>query len=171
MEEDFVEKIHVAQFWRKQLGEMEYVYQNPDDLRRWYIALENRGPDDIRSYLTERTGRFPPTVLTGIVATAPHPPVKIVELWLKSHDKVNTTPFWAGGSAFLLFTVLVATNLQSCMNIKNPNMLQTNPPNLTPPLLASQAVGAPPATSTPPAQLTPPASLASPPTGMLPGAQ
>jgi hypothetical protein len=50
-------------------------------------------------------------------------------------------------------------------------MLQTNPPNLTPPLLASQAVGAPPATSTPPAQLTPPASLASPPTGMLPGAQ
>ncbi len=91
-EVDFIEEIHIAQFWRKHLGEYEYVYFNPDDLRRWYIALETRGPQDIRELLIERTGRYPMGEITGIVAVAPHPSRRVIDLWLEFHSKIHTRP-------------------------------------------------------------------------------
>ena len=99
---DFIEEIRIAQFWRKQLGEYEYVYYNPDDLRRWYIALETRGPQEIREYLIERTGRHPMGEVTGIVAVAPHPSRKIIDLWLESYNKMHTRPYWVALVAFLI---------------------------------------------------------------------
>jgi hypothetical protein len=160
---DFIEEIHIAQYWRKQLGEYEYVYYNPDDLRRWYIALETRGPEEIRSYLNERDSRFPRSVVTGVVAGAPHPPLSIVELWLSSHDTPHTRSYWIALAAFGLATYLFTTNLQGCTTLVDVNKLVTNPPQMTAPIQAGSPAPAPPPLSTLPNPGTPPANVASPP--------
>jgi hypothetical protein len=164
---DFITEIRIAQFWRKQLGEYEYVNRNPDDLRRWYVALETRGPEEIRDYLIERTGRHPPGQITGIVAEAPHPTREIVELWLASHNKPRTAPLWYGMAAFLIASLLITTNIVGCQNLKNLNTLATNPP-APPQLQPAQGGTAPQALSTVPVQLPAPANRASPPTGNIP---
>ncbi len=161
-EVDFIEEIHIAQYWRKQLGEYEYVHYNADDLRRWYIALETRGPEEIRSYLTERDGRFPPGAITGIVALAPHPPLPIVELWLASHDKTPTRPYWITAALFGLTTVFFVPYLHSCANLPNNNRVATHPPQINAPIQAGNAGPPQQATSTLPNPGTPPASVASP---------
>jgi len=163
---DFIEEIRIAQFWRKQLGEYEYVNHNPDDLRRWYVAMETRGPDEIRDYLIERTGRHPPAMITGIVGIAPHPPREIVDLWLKSHDKINTAPLWYGGCAFLLACTMLGTNLVGCSNLRSLNNVANNPPAAAT-IQPGFPQNAPPAASTAPANLPVPAHQASPPTGSL----
>jgi hypothetical protein len=167
---DFKKEIAVAQFWRKQIGEFEYVNHNPEDLRRWYDALELRGPEEIRTYLAERDTRYPMPVVTGIVATAPHPSREIVQLWLESYDKVRTGRFWLAGVGFLGFSYFVATNLLGCMNINTTTPLQANPPSIGG-QLPNQTGVLPTPPSTLPQNLTPPASVASPPTGQLPNNQ
>jgi hypothetical protein len=174
---DFIEEIRIAQYWRKQLGEYEYVDYNPDDLRRWYVALETRGPDEIRSYLAERETRYPMKVVTGIVSTAPHPPRPIVDLWLQSHEHTSTRPVWAAGAAFLLLAVLVAPNIQGCQNLQQFNPLGPTPPRMTGPIAAGNDGGPPAATAANPSApiAMRPSSVASPPaakpTGGLTGAQ
>ena len=164
---DFIEEIRIAQFWRKQLGEYEYVSYNPEDLRRWYIALETRGPQDIRDYLIERTGRYPMGQVTGIVAAAPHPPLNIIELWLDSYNKVRTGSYWLAGAAFLVFVYYAMTNLSGFEHLSPQTRLQLNPPPVGgPPSPGGNAP--PPSTATLPQTLTPPASVASPPTGSSP---
>ena len=161
---DFIEEIRIAQYWRKQLGEYEYVYFNPDDLRRWFIALETRGPTEMRAYLTERTGRYPMSVVTGIVSTAPHPPLSVVELWLASHEHTSTKPYWTAAGATFLAIWFIFTNLQGCSNLTDLNRLDTHPPQMSPPIQAA-APGAQPAqaASTLPQPGPAPAAVASPP--------
>lgn len=125
---DFIEEIRIARFWRKQLGEYEYVGYNADDLRRWYIALETRGPEEIRSYIEERTTRYPMGPVTGIVATAPHPPLAIVQIWLESYNTVNTRSVWIAGAAFLVFVYFAAINIAGFQNLRSASPLQMNPP-------------------------------------------
>jgi hypothetical protein len=168
-EVDFIEEIHIAQYWRKQLGEYEYVYYNPDDLRRWYIALETRGPDEIRSYLKERAGRYPPTGVTGVVSRAPHPPLSVVELWLASHETVHTRQYWLAAALFGLTIFYFIPNLQSCMNLKSVDRLATHPPQMHAPLQAGSPGPPPSAASTLPNPGPAPASVASPPTGSQSG--
>jgi hypothetical protein len=174
---EFIEEIRIAQYWRKQLGEYEYVYYNPQDLHRWYVALETRGPDDIRLYLAERESRYPMQVVTGIVSAAPHPPRPIVDLWLQSHETTSTRSIWAAGAAFLLLAVLVAPNIQGCQNLQQFNPLGPTPPRMTGPIAAGQNGGPLPPTATNPSTpiAMPPSSLASPPaarpTGGLSGSQ
>jgi hypothetical protein len=163
---DFKKEIAVAQFWRKHIGEMEYVKQNPDDLRRWYDAMELRGPEDIRSYLAERDTRHPMPVVTGIVATAPHPSREIVQVWLESHTKVRTGQFWLAGAGFVAFSYFVASNLLGCVNIRTVTPLQANPPSIGGQLPGHTAL-LPTAPATLPQPLAAPASVASPPTGQL----
>ena len=125
---NFQVEIRIAQFWRRQLGEYEYVNHNPDDLQRWYIALETRGPEEIRQYLIERTGRHPMPCITGIVARAPHPSREIVDLWLASHVKTRTAGYWLAAPVFIAFVYLFATNLEGFQNLKSKNKLAANPP-------------------------------------------
>ncbi len=162
---DFIEEIRIAQFWRKHLGEIEYVYYNPDDLRRWYIALETRGPVEIRNLLIERTSRYPMGQVTGIVAKAPHPPRDIIDLWLDSYNKVRTRSYWVAGLAFIVFAYVVMTNLAGLNRIPALTKGQLNPAvvggAMQPPNTATPVVSG----STLPATLTPPAAVASPPTG------
>lgn len=163
---DFIEEIRIAQFWRTQLGEYEYIHYNEEDLRRWFIALETRGPAEIRDFLTERHGRFPRNVVTGVVSLAPHPPLAIVELWLSSTNRVRTMPYWIGAAVFLILAYLSATNLQGCTTLVDPNQLATSPPQMQAPIAAAIAgPPSPPASTLPTTPLTPPANLAARPTG------
>ena len=168
---DFIEEIHIAQYWRKQLGEYEYVYYNPDDLRRWYIALETRGPEEIRDFLIERTGRYPMGEVTGIVGTAPHPPRHIIDLWLESYNKVHTRPYWVAFVAFLVLVYYSMTTLSGIQHLPAKTPFQLNPPIVggpPPPVGTTPFPGVP---STQPASLPAPASRASPPTGSMNGQQ
>ena len=159
---DFHTEIHVAQFWRDHLGNDVYARFDADDLLRWYMAMEVRGADDLHHYLDERAGRHPMGAVTGIVAQAPHPPLDIVELWLKAHHKPNHFSYWGGlaGAGFCLY--LVMTNLQSCINLSPVSYLASHPVVLGGPLHAASQQSAPAAAATLPASGTPPASAASP---------
>ena len=163
----FVGEIRIAQFWRKRLGEYEYVNHNADDLRRWYIAMELRGPVEMRDYLNERASRYPMARVTGIVATAPHPPREIVQTWLESHNKVHTRPYVAAGAALLVFVWLFGTKLASFERLKPINQLQMHPPQVgaLPVNGPSSVPGAPLSNATMPQTLPAPANTASPPTG------
>ena len=163
----FVTEIRIDQFWRKRLGEYEFIHYNADDLRRWYFAMELRGPLEIRDYLNERAGRYPRERITGIVATAPHPPREIVQTWLESHDKVHTGRYFAAGFAILVFVWLCATNLASFQRLKPMNQLQMRPPQVgaLPPNGVPPGPGAPPSNATMPQTLPAPANAASPPAG------
>ena len=166
MEEvDFVEKIHIAAYWRKQLGEYEYVNYNADDLRRWYIAMETRGPDDIRSTLIERASRYPVHVLTGLVSVAPHPPLTIVELWLASRERGSTKPYWTALLAFCLLGYITATNLHGCAALVDPNKLAVQPPLMSAPVQTGGFGLLPSAPSTLPNPGPAPANVASPTAG------
>ncbi len=158
----FVLEIRIDQFWRKHLGDHEYMRCNPDDLRRWYTAMEQRGPLEIRDYLNERASRYPRAQVTGIVATAPHPPREIVQVWLESHDKVHTGPYWAAGAALLVLVWLCATNLASFDRLKPINKLQMHPPQIgaLPPNGAPTSPGAPLPNATLPQTLPLPANTA-----------
>jgi hypothetical protein len=150
----FIEEIRVAEFWRRQLGELEYSKYDPDDLFRWYTAMELRGPDEIRAYVIERMGRTIGGPVTGIVALAPHPTRAIIDIWLSSHDKARPAPYVYGVFAFLLACLVVMPNINSCQNLKAPN-----PPSHWLPqaatLTAGAANGAPTPLSTAPTSLTP----------------
>ncbi len=167
---DFIEDIRIAQFWRKQLGEIEYVtLYNPDDLKRWYVALETRGPQEIRDYLIERTGRHPMGEVTGIVALAPHPPRKIIDLWLDSYNKADTRPYWIAFAGFIILAYYTMTNLAGVQNLHSRTPLQLNPPIVGGPPPQVGQTPLPGVGSTQPANLPAPASVASPPTGSING--
>ncbi len=162
---DFIEEIRIAQFWRKHLGDADYVDFNPQDLRRWYEALENRGPEEIRAYLIERTGRHPMGQITGIVSAAPHPPLRIINVWLEARNKVRTGPYWLAGLVFFIFTYYAATTLSGYMHLKTATALQMNPPQIGQPGPGIQTPAGPvPAGSTLPTQPppTPPTPSSSP---------
>jgi len=157
----FIEEIRVAQFWRTQLGDDEYSRRNPDDLFRWYEAMELRGPEEIRAYVNERMGRYPAQPITGIVSAAPHPPRDVVDLWLSTHDKARTTPYWFGFAAFLLVSFITVTNLNSCQSIQPPTAQVHWLPQAAV-LATGTLTGAPATQSTLPAALQPPPSNAQP---------
>jgi hypothetical protein len=164
---EFITEIRIAQFWRKLLGEMEYVSYNPDDLRRWYDAMELRGPEDIRGYMIERNGRYPMGQVTGIVGIAPHPPRALVQIWLESHDKLHTGRYWLSAAAFLLFVYEFATNLQGCTYMRQMNSFQLRPPQIGGHLPTRVNPMGPPS-STSPQTLPKPAASAAKPTGPQP---
>ncbi len=161
---EFIEEIKVAQFWRRQLGELEYLTFDADDLRRWYDALELRGPHEIRAYLQERDSRFPTGRVTGIVGKAPHPPLYVIELWLATHNKVHTRGYWVAFLAFFVLAWFSATNLQGCASLPTASRFDLKPPQ-TGGQMPSGVSPMPQAPSTLPQSLPAPAQNAARPTG------
>jgi len=158
----FQREIRVAEFWRKQLGELEYSGRNPDDLYRWYEAMELRGPEEIRAYVEERMGRYPSIPVTGIVPLAPHPTRDIIDIWLASHDKARTVPYWTSVAALLVVCIWVVPTLHSCQNVRDPTQPQFWLPQAAT-LTAATLTGAPTPTATQPIQPpAPPVNFASP---------
>jgi hypothetical protein len=145
---DFIREISIEQYWRRELGDDGYGAFNPADLRRWYEAMDMRGPQEINAYVIERTGRHPAGPVTGIVAAAPHPPAHIVDMWLRSQERVRTGPIWIGTLAFLVFAAVTASNLSAVPFYKWPNLVNSVPPPAI--LQPAQLSGPPMPTATSP---------------------
>jgi len=144
MDSDFHDEIRVARFWREVIGEYEYVNYDPEDLYRWYHALETRGPAEIRAYLRERAGKHPMPRLLGLVSKAPHPPMDVVMLWLESHEhKAHTAPFWLGIGGFVTLCFLFGLGFEGCQNLKDPNLLLNHPGQTSIPLVPPPGPSAP----------------------------
>ena len=158
--EEAIEEIKIALYWRRVLGEMEYVDYDPEDLRRWYKAMELRGPSELRAYVSERTQRHNASHLVGLVA-APHPPLTIVELWLQSHEnKAALKPLWIGLAGFTMLSLIVAVSFNGCQTLPIQNPLFLKPPQTQQAVQPAQPGNAPAATATAPQNLPPPASTA-----------
>jgi hypothetical protein len=123
-------EIKIAIFWRKLIGDLEYVKFNPDDVLRWHIALEMRGPDEIRDLVGERyrtQARRAP--MLGLVGEAPHPPVWMVREWLATKQPVF--PKWRGMGLLLCFIVLsglLLPTIHGCETLTPINPLIVKPP-------------------------------------------
>jgi hypothetical protein len=150
------EEIRVARFWREIIGQYEYGNYDPDDLYRWYKALETRGPADIRATINERATKYPVPRLLGLVSQPPHPPMELVVLWLETHElKTRTGSLWLGLGGFVTLSFLLGMGMQGCQNLHDINKLAMNPAQ-TSPALPQPLVGPPaPATATMPSVQAP----------------
>jgi hypothetical protein len=137
-------EVGIALFWRDLIGNAEYAKFDPDDLMRWYFAIELRGPLEIRELLTERCMGRPVGGVTGIVSRAPHPPLWLLLLWLERYEqKIHTALPWGLAGSFVVLSFIFFSSLQGCANLTSTNLLARNPPPGTPVV----AVYTPPAAS------------------------
>jgi hypothetical protein len=136
-------EIKIAIFWRKLIGDLEYVRFNPDDVLRWHIALEMRGPEEIRDLLAERylsQARRAP--MLGLVGESPHPPLWMVREWLAT--KQPKFPKWRGLGltlCFIVITALLLPTIHGCENLKPMNPLVLNPAVKLPSVVAGPQFG------------------------------
>jgi hypothetical protein len=130
---DIREEVRISLFWRALIGDYQYVKFNPDDMLRWYDALELRGPQEIRELIDERyTGRPGLTVL-GVVSGAPHPPIWLVRDWLMHYEtKVRTAPYWVASVAFVTLCFLLGPFLYGLTALKPVSTYVMNPPDNAP---------------------------------------
>jgi hypothetical protein len=138
-EVDVREEMRIALFWRGLIGDYEYIKFDPDDLMRWYIALELRGPDDIRDLMTERHASRPMPEVLGLVTKSPHPPVWIVREWLGFHEtQVHTAGYWWGAAVFGLLCLMIAPTMHGCADLQPMNPLFMKPPSMGPQMANGQ---------------------------------
>jgi hypothetical protein len=138
-ERDVRSEIKIALFWRHLIGDFEYVKFSPDDMLRWYDALELRGPLEIRQLLSDRYTTRPASTIQGIVAVAPHPPSWLVRDWLAHHEmKVRTGGLWVAAGAFVLSSFVTFPLLYRCSTLTPLSPFVMNPPISQPSLAAPQ---------------------------------
>jgi hypothetical protein len=134
---DVRSEIKIALFWRKLIGDYEYIKFNPEDMLRWYDALELRGPDEIRQLVTERYGTRPVPAVLGIVMQAPHPPCWLVREWLQHYEqKVRTGGAWIAAGTFVLSSFLAFPLLYGCTALRPVSPFVMNPPSSQPQVMA-----------------------------------
>jgi hypothetical protein len=127
---DIRTEMRIALFWRGLIGDLEYIRYRPEDMLRWYMALELRRPDEIRDLISERYTTRPMPVILGVVNKAPHPPTKLVGEWLSYHEhRVRISFYWLTPFAFCLFCGLVFPAVNGCQNLRPMNPLIMKPPN------------------------------------------
>jgi hypothetical protein len=114
---EFKEELRVAAFWRARLGEQEFWSFAEDDLYRWYKAMQLRGEEEVREHLAERSDRYSPGPVTGLVSKAPHPPRRIVELWLEAQEnRFDFRPLGIAVAVLLILSWFLAPMLSQCAN-------------------------------------------------------
>ena len=136
-------EMSIALFWRDLITDYEYAKFDPDDMLRWYLALELRGPEEIRELITERYMSRPMKYVVGIVMQAPHPPLWLVREWLEYHEQrsqVDMAVPWGLAGSFVVLSLIGFVNLQSCVNMHSSNPLAMNPPAGTPAVAPYQPV-------------------------------
>jgi hypothetical protein len=161
-------EIRIAVFWRELIGDYEYIKFDPDDMLRWYLAMEVRGPVEVDALMTERfstSARRSP--VSGLVGQAPHPPAWVVRAWLSSQRP--KFPQWRAVTVavtFVIFTSIALPTLHSCADMKTHNPLAYKPPDPHP---AIAAPGSPFSIQTPQASapIATPSTIAA---GSSPGA-
>ncbi len=166
-------EMRIALWWRSLISDYEYTKFDPDDMLRWYVALELRGPYEIRELLTERYMGRPMKNVVGIVSLAPHPPLWLVQAWLEHHEQkvhTGTAVPWGLAGSFVVLSFIFFPSLQGCVNLQPSNPLVMNPPPsaalVTPyaPVVASYAAA--PSSPTPPSNQPPPAAAPAPTQGI-----
>jgi hypothetical protein len=172
-EVDVRTEMRIALFWRRLIGDYEYIKYDPDDLLRWYLALELRGPDEIRDLYQERYTARPMRVMLGVVSKAPHPPILVIREWLAFHEhQVRTGSYWWGAIGFSLFCLLVFPNVYGCMALQPMNPLIMNPPATGPAqptsVMNTPSYGAAP-TFVPPTTMVPSVTVTGPTSGGIAG--
>jgi hypothetical protein len=134
---DVRSEIKIALFWRHLIGDYEYVKFDPDDMLRWYDALELRGHLEIRQLMTDRYGTRPAGTIQGIVSKAPHPPSWLVREWLAHYEqKVRTGGVWVAAGAFVLSSFVAFPMLYGCTALKPVSPFYLNPPSSQPQVMA-----------------------------------
>jgi hypothetical protein len=122
-------EMRIALFWRALIGDFEYIRYDPDDMLRWYVALELRGPEEIRELVSERYSSRPMPVILGVVSKAPHPPTHLVRDWLSFHEQqMRVGAYWWAPLGFCIFCGLVFPFFYGCQNLQPVNPLVMNPP-------------------------------------------
>jgi hypothetical protein len=129
---DVRHEIKVALFWRKVIGDAEYLRYEPKDLFRWYEALELAGPDDIRDlYHRRRTSSRLMPYMQGLVDRAPHPPADLVRAWLEQYEtKVYTAPYWYGLAVFTTLSFMAGIYLNGLQSLQPLSPLLMKPPQI-----------------------------------------
>ena len=132
-ERDVREEIKIAIFWRNLIGDFEYIKFDPDDMMRWFDALELRGPIEIRQLLRERYATRPVNAMLGITTRAPHPPTWLVREWLAFYEqKVSTKPAWLAAFGFMILSFMAIPLLHQCADLQPVSMYVMNPPSSGP---------------------------------------
>ena len=124
-------EIKIAIYWRQLIGDFEYVKFNPDDMLRWYLAMDLRGADEIRGLITERYENEARRVtVAGVVGQAPHPPVWLVREWLKTREpKFPKWRIFSASVGLVIVVGIVVPTMHGCEGLKPMNPLVYNPPN------------------------------------------
>jgi hypothetical protein len=132
-------EIRIAVFWRQQIGDFEYIKFNPDDVLRWHLMLEERGPVEIEALMRERYhDAAPRTPVLGIVGQSPHPPAWIVRQWLSTKQpKFPKLTAIAAVCAWVVFSFYSMTALHGCADLRTLDKLAYRPPNPHPQLSAA----------------------------------
>jgi hypothetical protein len=161
-ERDVREEIKIAIFWRNLIGDFEYIKFDPDDMMRWFDALELRGPIEIRHLLRERYATRPVNAMLGITSRAPHPPTWLVREWLAFYEqKVSTRPAWLTAFGFVVLSFMAFPLLHQCADLQPVSMYVMNPPSSGPTIMPNSQV----MTSIPASNMAPPATAQPGPTG------
>jgi hypothetical protein len=151
-------EIKIAIFWRKLIGDLEYVKFDPDNVLRWHLAMDMRGDEDIRALMLERyqtVARRAPVL--GIVGESPHPPAWIVREWLKTREpKFPKWRIFSLSFGFVVVMALLLPVMSGTQYIKPMNTMVLNPPIVQPNVMLPQgsqfSVGYSPATTPVPVQ-------------------
>ena len=134
---DVREEIRIALFWRALIGDYEYIKFDPDDMTRWYDALEMRGALEIRHLMRERYATRPVNAVLGIVSGAPHPPTWLVRDWLSFHEqKGSSGHWWLATAGFVTVSMMMFPLLHQCAALTPVSMYVMQPPDASPQLYA-----------------------------------
>ena len=126
---DIRQEVGISLFWRELIGDYEYGRFNPEDMLRWYDALQLRGALEIRTLIDERyTGR-PVSVVLGVVSGAPHPPIWLVREWLAYYEnKVSTGAYWMAAAGFIAICFLVVPVFHGIQDLTPLSTYVLHPP-------------------------------------------
>ena len=126
---DVREEVGISLFWRELIGDYEYGRYNPDDMLRWYDALELRGPEEIRDLVNERYSGRPMSAVLGIVSGAPHPPIWLVREWLAHYEnKVSTGAYWMAAAGFVLLCFMIGPLVSGMLRLTPLSTYYLDPP-------------------------------------------
>jgi hypothetical protein len=131
-------EINVALFWRRVIGDDEYIKFDPADMLRWHDAMDLRDPFEIKELMDERfitVGKRTPIV--GIVDTSPHPPAWLVRAWQEEQvPKFRKSVLVNGYTAWLICSLITGSFVYGCQHLQPYNLLVWHAPFTQPPLTA-----------------------------------
>jgi hypothetical protein len=131
-------EIRVALFWRRVIGDNEYIRFDPADMLRWYDAMDLRDPIEIEEMMNERFSTVGSrTPIVGIVSTEPHPPAWLVRTWQEEQvPKFRKSVLVNTYTAWLICSLITGSFVYGCQHLQPYNIAVWRPPSNQPPMMA-----------------------------------